>query len=77
MDSNESKEKKIKVVFTDLTKPLESMCVKQGSTLADFCKDNNITLDDSVRVNSKRVDPEYQIKENDIITKTPKVAGGN
>jgi len=76
MDSNVSKEKQIKVTYTDLTKPLESMCVKPGSTLADFCKNNDIALDDSVRVNSKRVEPDYLIKENDIITKTPKVAGG-
>ena len=77
MESNASSPKKVKVVFTDLTKPLESMCVDSDTTLRDFCEKNKIILDDSVRVNSKRVEPDYIIKENDIITKTPKVAGGN
>ena len=67
---------KIKVQFGQLTKPLEVISVDEGVTLEQFCEDNRLTYDSSIRINGQTAGKRTVLAAGDIITSIEDVDGG-
>lgn len=67
---------KIQVQFGQLTKPLEIKDIESGTTLEQFCGDNGLTYDSSIRINGQTAGRRTALAEGDIITSIEDVDGG-
>ncbi|KKL13948.1 hypothetical protein LCGC14_2520680 [marine sediment metagenome] len=67
---------KINVKFGQLTKPLQSVRIIEGTVLESFCKSQGLEYGSSIRVNGQTAGRRQMLRPNDIITSIDDVDGG-